>query len=499
MDLVQRGSAWQRNDLVIRLGCWMVTLSMVFSLVIQPPKAKAIALVDDAAIVTSVIVAVMVYGGYRFWLNNIEAGTFSDIIKPKVKQWNYQHGSSAEDPYSGFAEWSAGGMDNFRKSITPGPGNSGPNMKGLSWLLAGALFEKVCEFVEWLGKELGVQPGVEEPVPIVPSPGGSGSVTAANVLDKALSLAHSAYSEMAKRYDYDADNFFKQYQEIVNAKYKVAVYHPGPKSDYMRFPYLILWSNERPISLSPDGFGNFVMIHGYVKPSTGRETGSYVTRTWVSADGKQYTYSSGSYSDTWGAVCDYAPGVVFTGMETASAPSATLALPDKWAPVLPAEGAESVPMVIPGAAPAETLDVDALAQEILKRLSQNELEVMPSGSPAPDPGTQPDPKPSPDPNPNLEDLDLPSLGAALTSRFPFSIPWDVVRGIKLLAAPAEAPYWEVDFLAPIAGRVGGWKGSTKVVIDMGQYEIIGQLCRWTSTIGFCLILAGGTKKLIWTA
>lgn len=201
------------------------------------------------------------------------------------------------------------------------------------------------------------------------------------------------------------------------------------------------------------------------------------------------------YSCSISKICDFYPGV----LTSASDFSFSLGLPDKWAPVLPAEGAETVPMVIPGAAPAEALDVDALAQEILKRLSQNELEVKPSGSPAPDPGTQPDPKPSPDPNPNLEDLDLPSLGAALTTRFPFSIPWDVVRGIKLLAAPAEAPYWEVDFLAPIAGRVGGWKGSTKVVIDMGQYEIIGQLCRWTSTIGFCLILAGGTKKLIWTA
>ena len=71
-------------------------------------------------------------------------------------------------------------------------------------------------------------------------------------------------------------------------------------------------------------------------------------------------------------------------------------------------------------------------------------------------------------------LGLPALGAALVTRFPFSIPWDVVKGIKLVAAPAEAPRWEVDFLAPISGRVGGWKGSTKVVIDMGVYPIIGQ-------------------------
>ena len=94
---------------------------------------------------------------------------------------------------------------------------------------------------------------------------------------------------------------------------------------------------------------------------------------------------------------------------------------------------------------------------------------------------------------------LDKLGAALTSRFPFSIPWDVYKGITLLAAPAKAPYFEVDFLEPIGHLVGGWKGSTKIVLDMSEYEIIGQVCRWTSTIGFCLFLASGTKRLIWTA
>ena len=54
-------------------------------------------------------------------------------------------------------------------------------------------------------------------------------------------------------------------------------------------------------------------------------------------------------------------------------------------------------------------------------------------------------------------------------------------------------------MAPIADRVGGWKGSTKIVLDFSEYEIIGQVCRWTSTIGFCLMLETGTKRLIWTA
>lgn len=101
--------------------------------------------------------------------------------------------------------------------------------------------------------------------------------------------------------------------------------------------------------------------------------------------------------------------------------------------------------------------------------------------------------------PDVENLGLPALGEALTSRFPFSIPWDIAKAIRLLAAPEKAPYFEVDFLAPLADNVGGWQGSTAIVLDFSQYAIIGQLSRWTSTIGFCLALASGTKRLIWTA
>lgn len=101
--------------------------------------------------------------------------------------------------------------------------------------------------------------------------------------------------------------------------------------------------------------------------------------------------------------------------------------------------------------------------------------------------------------PDVGELGLPSLGTALTTRFPFSIPWDFFRAVQLLAAPAKAPYFEVDFMEPLADDVGGWQGDTTVVLDFSEYAIIGQISRWTSTIGFCLMLAGATKRLIWTA
>lgn len=101
--------------------------------------------------------------------------------------------------------------------------------------------------------------------------------------------------------------------------------------------------------------------------------------------------------------------------------------------------------------------------------------------------------------PDVDNLGLPALGQALTSRFPFSIPWDFFRAVQLLAAPAKAPYFEVDFMEPLADDVGGWQGDTTVILDFSEYAIIGQISRWTSTIGFCLMLAGATKRLIWTA
>ena len=92
-----------------------------------------------------------------------------------------------------------------------------------------------------------------------------------------------------------------------------------------------------------------------------------------------------------------------------------------------------------------------------------------------------------------------SLGAVFVSKFPFSIPWDVGRAIKLLAAPPVTPRWELDFMAPIAYRVGGFEGDTTVVLDFSDYEIIGQVTRWVSTLMFVYALATGTKRLIWTA
>lgn len=146
-----------------------------------------------------------------------------------------------------------------------------------------------------------------------------------------------------------------------------------------------------------------------------------------------------------------------------------------------------------GAAPA--MDLSQILQQVLQDVLDGTLTSSMEIADAEDVPVDP-------PAGEITDVDglgLPALGAALTTRFPFSIPWDFSRAVQLLAAPAKTPYFEVDLLEPIAYRVGGWQGSTKIVLDFSEYEIIGQVSRWTSTIGFCLMLAGATKRLIWTA
>lgn len=96
---------------------------------------------------------------------------------------------------------------------------------------------------------------------------------------------------------------------------------------------------------------------------------------------------------------------------------------------------------------------------------------------------------------NLGDLDLSGLGALLTTRFPFSIPWDFVRIFTLFSADPVAPSWEVDLL-PLDDFDNV---DTTVTLDLGQYPIVGQVSRWFCIIDLCLGLCFITKRLIWVA
>lgn len=101
---------------------------------------------------------------------------------------------------------------------------------------------------------------------------------------------------------------------------------------------------------------------------------------------------------------------------------------------------------------------------------------------------------------DIESLGLPDLGAALTSRFPFCIPWDFVNVYKSLNATAQCPVIDVDlFPAAFKSKVGV-QGDTSFTIDFGdpKYSTFITLIHWGSLVGFVLALAFATKRLIWT-
>lgn len=468
MDLVQGRSARQRNDFVLRLGCWMVTLSMVCSLVIQPPKAKAI--VAEASLATSVIWAFMQSAGITFNGTGMNSSSWAESIEPYLREFTEATDSAAKS----FWSWLGyDGAADFIKALSWSKITHPSTMPFPSVTIPPAVAKKLARFTVWFAKKVGLTSG-----------GGSVYVAGANFTSAALNTA--ARLRAAKLAE-DPDNGFWAGVD--------------KKSHYFCYKYVgNTWSKGyyilycvAPITIERHDKG-FSAGGQYYEP------GYYLYKNG-STDGFQQlqfdTLSSTTYSAgaTIGGLYYHFCSLDKIGdyvLSAADASACSATQPGALSPTYDDTEEKATIITIPGL-DTEIAGINELLQAILDKLAANELTTSATIAQQPTP-EQPDEE-----KPDLDGLGLPALGTALMTRFPFSIPWDVVRGIKLLAAPAEAPYWEVDFLAPIAGRVGGWKGSTKVVIDMGQYEIIGQLCRWTSTIGFCLVLAAGTKKLIWTA
>ena len=158
---------------VLPLLCCLSLTVGLFSY--QPPKAKAVAVADDL-LITGVILAVMAYGGYTISINNMDIPHLSDILRPHLEKFNSKNGTSAENPFSGFAEWASNSVENFKNNILffPGSGSSGEpdetTKQVAGFTMSALLFEKICDFVSWLGNELGVKSGGES-VPVVSVPG----------------------------------------------------------------------------------------------------------------------------------------------------------------------------------------------------------------------------------------------------------------------------------------------------------------------------------------
>ena len=442
MELFRRRSAWQRNNIVMRLGCFLVSASMLVSLVIQPPKAKAI--VTEASLATSVIWAFMQSAGLSFSGNNAGSQQWID----SCQRWYNKFMESKEDNAGGFVGWL--GYDSWSAFLADIRYQKNPTNLGYQMFIPKAISAKLAEFTSWFIGQTGLISGGD------------------------AKIISSDSCPVPRTF---IDRFIKDVSsssEVISNKWVFPYFYYGMFDFQGTILYYLACSEKK---------GSWIL------------DGS----TWrvkdVGTSYSAYVYSDGTYNSAPSLKSVYfADGRknASLGYFTASAGSISVTQPGTYSPAVDDTGDKATVVTIPGL-DTEIAGINELLQAILDKLAANELTTSATIAQQPTP-EQPDEE-----KPDLNGLGLPALGAALVTRFPFSIPWDVVKGIKLVAAPAEAPRWEVDFLAPISGRVGGWKGSTKVVIDMGQYEIIGQVCRWTSMIGFCLILASGTKKLIWTA
>ena len=430
---------------ILSLACCLSLTVGLFTY--RPPEAKAIAIADDA-IVTAVILSVLAYGGYKLWVDNLDASAIADIIKPHVKQWNYEHGSSAEDPFSGFAEWATGGMDKFRKSITPVPGGPGPDMNGISWVLSFALFDKVCQFAEWLGNRVGVKPGVAEPVPIAPPVGYT-----VQLLDGS---SFKLGRPLGNGYDSPGDVFFKfpstreEFDSLPSKIYfkfleDVYFFYVFSMYDNLRFTANVAYGSSYDHAWTHVGQTPYRLY--YDRLSLVVEDDNSLSVIGYNCD----KYDGNKNYLKWCKVFTL-PLLTLERIQGREVPSATLALPGTWSPTVPAEGTETVPMVIPGATPAGVLDVDALVQEILNRVTKNELVVQPSGSPAPDPGTQPDTKPSINPGTDTEGLGLFGWLKRIWESI-IALPAQIAEAIKNIFIPHEG--YAAEFVADLAGAYQG--------------------------------------------
>lgn len=81
----------------------------------------------------------------------------------------------------------------------------------------------------------------------------------------------------------------------------------------------------------------------------------------------------------------------------------------------------------------------------------------------------------------------------ITNVFPFCLPWDLVRGIKLLSAPQVSPYFEIPF--KVSYRQ--FNIDDKIILDFGKYTQYFIIVRWMETIAFIFFLIDKTRSIVY--
>lgn len=462
MNLAACRSARQREDIVMRLGCFLVTFAVLASLVLEPPRAKAFAMTSSA--VTALASGFLSACGLTPVVSGM--GSSKEVNESVARLIQEYLTAKLPGGVADAVEWLG------QVSLTVNTAG-----KLVIPMLAA---QKLGLFAQWVAGKYGTKPGVN----VVFS---DQSITFADGQNfKCSILTHTGFfnehfilGSVLPCSGTSDDGFTRL--DVPDSDFWFECYRLGTHYGISLFKSGIRLSSYNSSNSIVDGTFSFCVIPdkdwlsaGFVRILNGKEV--YV-----------YNYDFNFLEKM---------GLSLSQLLTDTALS--LSISDTMQEVLDRltalEEGQSIALDV-GA--TQSMEIQDILQGILDAILAGDLaasaEIVDTADVPVEP-EEPDPPVVP-----VVPSGLDKLGAALTSRFPFSIPWDVYKGVTLLAAPPKAPYFEVDFMAPIADRVGGWKGSTKIVLDFSEYEIIGQVCRWTSTVGFCLMLASGTKRLIWTA
>lgn len=462
MNLAACRSATLRSKIVMRFGCCLVAVSLAMSC-FATPRAKAV--VSETALLGSIFGSLLVSLGYSWAAENMDVPTFGESIYKLIQE----HDEANKDT----------GVQLLRDLNIAGLTSTGTGKISFpyQWVQAARSFS------EWFISNYF-----------------SGSNTAVISNPSAASIIFTTFD----------DTLVMNYPESMTFDYTRAFSETTGVAPQIPItsPTTLIFS-QNSVYESDDIYAVLYRMKVYV-PGTGYKmlsNGNNFVRAELKGDFKapfsvsvnvtQDDVDAGAYLELGiCGSCSFIPrdaGTISFSSATVLSSSVPLTA-EKPAevhyPDVAEDGSEVYEVTYQG---VTATDIEGIIQGAVDQILAGTASIAGEVTQAQDVPADPEVPPE------LDGLDLPALGAALTSRFPFSIPWDVARGISLLAAPAEAPYWEVDFLAPISYRVGGWEGSTTVVLDFSEFEILGQLSRWMSTIGFCLMLAASTKRLIWVA
>ena len=150
------------------------------------------------------------------------------------------------------------------------------------------------------------------------------------------------------------------------------------------------------------------------------------------------------------------------------------ALTNDYARIKDTTGARAIP------ADLTAIGVDSIVNADAQTLTDAQAVAMSVALPIPLPYF-------PDAWSRFRGLTLPEM---ITTKFPFSIPWDLVNAVKLLNASPEVPVFIIPFELE---RFGIYESIT---IDLSQFEYLAKIARFFFLLIFMFAMVFVTKKLV---